>query len=74
MTTRPTYKSLREYVNAHPRTVTQGAIAKRLGLSQSTLSAYLRGKIRPSREVALRLSRKFRISLEGLLEEESKAS
>jgi transcriptional regulator with XRE-family HTH domain len=70
-----TYKTLREYVDAHPRTVTQGTIAKRLGLSQTTLSGYLTGRILPRRDVALRLSRKFHISLEGLLDPpEAKAS
>ncbi len=64
----PRYASLREFVNAHPRTMTQGEIAKKIGLHQGTLSSYLVRNTAPGREVALRLSREFNISLEGLLD------
>jgi transcriptional regulator with XRE-family HTH domain len=65
------FKTLRGYVNAQPRTKTQGEIAVDLGLAENTLSQYLGGHRIPSREVALRLSRDFDISLEGLLDPDS---
>lgn len=65
------FKTLRGYVNAQPRTKTQGDIAVELGIAENTLSQYLGGHRTPSREVALRLSREFDISLEGLLDPDS---
>lgn len=67
MKTDSLFKNLREYVNAQPRTKTQYVIARDLGLKQNTLSQYLSGHRVPGRETALRLSRDFDISLEGLL-------
>lgn len=64
------FKTLRGYVDSQPRTKTQGDIASELGLAENTLSQYLGGHRIPSREVALRLSRDFDISLEGLLDPE----
>lgn len=58
-------------MNAQPRTKTQGDIAVELGIAENTLSQYLGGHRTPSREVALRLSREFDISLEGLLDPDS---
>jgi transcriptional regulator with XRE-family HTH domain len=68
------FATLRAYVDAQPRSVTQGSIAETLGLTDSGLSQYLRGHCRPSADVALRLSREFDISLEGLLDPEAIAS
>lgn len=62
------YRSLRDYVAVQPRQLRQGDIARRMGLSQSALSLYLRGHRVPSRDIAIRLSREFGISLEGLLD------
>jgi transcriptional regulator with XRE-family HTH domain len=64
----PRYKTLRAYVNAQPRTITQAEIARSMGLPDNTLSVYLSGKRFPNRETALRLSRDFGIALEGLLD------
>jgi predicted transcriptional regulator len=61
------FKTLREFVDSHPRTVRQGQIALKLGLSEQLLSAYLGGRV-PGRGVALRLSREHHIDLEGLLD------
>lgn len=63
----PRFRSLREYVNSQPRTKTQGQIAAELGIAPNTLSQYLNGRSTPSKEIALRLSADFDISLEGLL-------
>jgi transcriptional regulator with XRE-family HTH domain len=65
---RPHYKSIREYVNAQPRTKRQAEIAADLGLNASSLAAYMGGHRVPSRETALRLAQDFNISLEGLLD------
>ncbi len=65
---RSRYKTLREYVDAQPRGKTLDAIAEELGIPRTTLSAYTNGHRVPGREVALRLSRDFGISLEGLLD------
>lgn len=62
------FKTLREYVDAQPRTKTQGEIAGELGLAENTLSQYLGAHRIPSRDVALRLWREHGISLEGLLD------
>jgi transcriptional regulator with XRE-family HTH domain len=62
------FKTLRDYVNAQPRTTTQGEIATRLGIAENTLSQYLGGRRTPGRGLALRLHRDFDISLEGLLD------
>lgn len=62
------FKTIRDYVNAQPRTKTQGEIAREMDLAENTLSQYLGGHRFPSREVALRLHRDFGISLEGLLD------
>jgi len=70
------FKTLRAYVDAQPRRVTQNEIADSLGLSPSQLSLYLTGLRIPGRAVALRLSRDHDISLEGLLDppQEARAS
>ena len=68
------FKTLRAYVDAQPRRKTQNEIAGELGLSASQLSLYLTGARIPSRDVALRLSEQFSISLQGLLAPEAKAS
>jgi len=73
MAKRAKYRTLREYVESHPRTVKQQDIATALGLSPSDLSAYLGGR-KPGRETALRLSRQHNIDLEGLLDPEAAAS
>jgi transcriptional regulator with XRE-family HTH domain len=62
------FRSLRDYVNAQPRTITQTAIAQGMGLSDTMMSAYLSQRAIPSRNVALRLSRAYGISLVGLLD------
>lgn len=64
------YKNLRAYVQAQPRSKSLVDIAAELGMPPSTLSAYLGGHRMPGRELALRLSRDFDISLEGLLDPE----
>lgn len=61
------FQTLREYVDAQPRTKPQGEIARDLGLAENTLSQYLNGHRIPQREVALRLSRDLGIPLENLL-------
>jgi plasmid maintenance system antidote protein VapI len=71
---REKYPTLLAYVNAQPRTVSQNEIARRLGLSQSQLSLYIRGHRSPSKDTALRLSRQFGIALDGLLELQVRAS
>jgi transcriptional regulator with XRE-family HTH domain len=67
MKSRSRFETLRDYVAVQPRQKTQGDIARELGLSESTFSQYLNGKRIPQRDTALRLSREFGISLEGLL-------
>lgn len=71
---RPRFQTLREYVNAQPRTKTQSDIAAELDIAPNTLSQYLGGHRTPSREIALRLASQCDISLEGLLDPEAKAS
>lgn len=61
------FDSLKDYVDAHPRGVTQGAIAHRLGLTDSQLSAYLRGSKRPSPAVAVKLEKQTGVPLASLL-------
>jgi hypothetical protein len=46
--------SIREYVDSHPRSVTQRVIARRLGISESLLSNMLDG-YRPSQATADKL-------------------
>lgn len=67
MNKRSRFKTLREFIDAQPRSKTQGAIAKELGVSESALSSYLSGARFPSREIALRLSAQCGIPLESLL-------
>lgn len=66
------FKTLRDYVDS--RKVTQGDIAREMKIAENTLSQYLSGRNTPSREIALRLSREFGISLEGLLDPSSQAA
>jgi transcriptional regulator with XRE-family HTH domain len=66
------FKTLRDYVDAQPRQKTQSDIAADLGLVPSQLSMYLNGVRRPSRDVALRISRQCGIPLEGLLDPEER--
>lgn len=47
-------QSLREYVDGHPRKVTQRQIARKLGISESWFS-YLLGGVRPGPEIADKL-------------------
>lgn len=68
------FKTLRDYVDAQPRTKTQGEIAQELDIAENTLSQYLGGHRTPSREIALRLHRDHGIDLEGLLDPEAVAS
>ena len=49
---------MRDFVNAHPRTITQGHIAAKLGIAPTTLSGLLAGKLIPSRKQALRLGKR----------------
>jgi transcriptional regulator with XRE-family HTH domain len=72
MKRRSQFKTLRDYVDAQPRRVTQNEIAERLGVSPSTLSNYLRGHRVPDREQALHIARNFSIDLEGLLDPSSR--
>lgn len=65
---RARYKTIRAYVDTQPRGKTTTAIAAELGVTEASLRAWLAGNRFPSREVALRLSRDFSISLEGLLD------
>ncbi len=65
------FLTLHDYVAVQPRQLRQGDIAAKLGLSQAALSMYLHGKRVPSRAIAVRLSREFGISLEGLLDPEA---
>lgn len=67
MIRRSRFKTLRDYVEAHKGTKTQGKIARDLGLAANTLSQYLNGHRIPQRDVALRLARELDISLEGIL-------
>ncbi len=66
-THRARYASLRAYVDAQPRGTTIAQIAEELGVAPNTLSQYLSGYRTPSGSTALRLSKQFHISLEGLL-------
>lgn len=68
------FKTLREYVDSRVKRVTQGDVARDLGIAENTLSQYLSGARVPDREIALRLSRDYGISLEGLLNPEQSAS
>lgn len=65
------FKTLREFVDSHHRSVKQQEIAAKLGLAPADLSAYLGGK-RPGSDTALRISREHNIDLEGLLDPEAK--
>lgn len=69
----PAYRTLKEFVNAQPREREYQDMAAELGILPSQLSQYLNGARTPSREIALRLSREFNISLEGLLDPEAAA-
>jgi transcriptional regulator with XRE-family HTH domain len=62
---------LRDWVNAQPRTKTQGDLAADLGIAGNTLSQYLGGHRIPSRRIALRLARRCGVPLENLLTPES---
>lgn len=64
------YKTLRAYVAAQPRGKSTEAIAAELGVGTAALYAWLKGDRFPTREVALRLSKNFGISLAGLLDPE----
>jgi transcriptional regulator with XRE-family HTH domain len=68
---RSRFKTLRDYVNAQPRTKSQNEIAEDLGISPSALSLYLNGHRIPAREIALRLSRQCGVPLESLLDPET---
>lgn len=61
------FKSLREYVDAQPRTMTQGDIARALGLTESALSLYLSRKRFPSRQTAIELSKRTGIPFTSLM-------
>lgn len=62
------FKTLRDYVDSFRGTVTQGHVARVLGLTDAELSKFLHGHRLPSKREALRLSREHGISLEGLLD------
>ena len=66
MTRTSRFLTLRDYVNAQPRTQTQNMIAAHLGISASDLSRYLRGA-HPSPQRAKRLSKLTGVSVESLL-------
>jgi plasmid maintenance system antidote protein VapI len=77
MKRRSRFKSLRDYVNAQPRTKRNPEIARELGLTPGSLAAFLGWHRVPNRDTALRLSKDFGIDLQGLLEppqDEAKAS
>jgi predicted transcriptional regulator len=64
---RSSYPSLRAYVNAQPRHVTQADIAYTLHISPAALSYYLSGKRFPSVITARRIAKQCGIPLEKLL-------
>lgn len=68
---RPRYKTLKEFTDSYPRSTSVETIADQIGVSASALHSWLKGTRFPQREVALRLSREYEISLEGLLDPES---
>jgi transcriptional regulator with XRE-family HTH domain len=70
MKSRSRFKTLRDYVNAQPRTKSQNEIAEELGITPSMLSEYIHGRRVPSKETALRISRQCHISLENLIDPE----
>jgi len=70
MKRRSRFKTLRDYVNAQPRTKRNPQIARELGLTPGAMAAYLGWHRIPNRETALRLSEEFGIDLNGLLEPE----
>lgn len=67
MNKRSRFKTLRQFVDAQPRSKSQNDIAADLGISPSALSSYLSGARVPSREVAFRLTKLTGVSLESLL-------
>jgi hypothetical protein len=62
-----TYPSLKAYVDAQARDVTQADIAERLEISAASLSYYLSKKRYPSSVTALRISKVCGIPLHKLL-------
>jgi transcriptional regulator with XRE-family HTH domain len=72
MSGRP-YKSIKAFVEAQPRSKSIPDIAKELGITPAALYAYLSRHRFPSRETALRISREFNISLNGLLNPDAEA-
>jgi transcriptional regulator with XRE-family HTH domain len=67
MTAPKTYPTLRAYVDAQPRSVTQKDIAARLGISAASLSYYLSGKRFPSSVTAFRICQRCGVPLHRLL-------
>lgn len=61
------YRSLHDLVAAQPRNLTQGDIARMLGLSEAMLSNVLSGKRRLGADNALRISKRWGIPLENIL-------
>jgi transcriptional regulator with XRE-family HTH domain len=47
--------------------VTQEEFARKLGISQSQLSKYERGKVAPPADVLIRIKEQFRVSIDWLL-------
>jgi predicted transcriptional regulator len=69
---RARFKSLKAFVASFPeRHGRQREVAQVLGLTEPALSSYLSGRLVPSRETALRLSRDHDIDLSGLLDPSS---
>ena len=61
-------RTMRGFVAEHPRDVTQGDIARKLGLTESEMSSYMRGRPGLAKMTALRLSRQHGFDLEELLD------
>lgn len=67
MNKRSRFKTLREYVDAQPRSKTQGDIARELEVSESALSGYLSKARTPNKDTAERLAKKTGIPVQYLL-------
>lgn len=62
---RRTYPNLRTYFDETGQT--QEKLARRLGVSQAAISKIVNGKVEPSLELALRISRAAGVPLESLV-------
>ena len=67
------FRTIREFVDSHPRTISQNQIARKLGVAPPTLSQWLSGTFKPGLQTAIRLKKEYGIEVDGWLDE-SRAS